>query len=79
MVITRARYQARTGANKGKIQSSKFCQPGVFAFVSVNQAVVMADVAHRPRDEINAQPAEAKVDQEQRHQPVHDFVNLIGF
>jgi len=39
----------------------------------------MADVAHRPRDEINAQHDEAEVDQEQRHQPVHDFVNLIGF
>ena len=37
----------------------------------------MADVAHRPRDEINAQHDEAEV--EERHHPVHNLMDLIKF
>src|ERR1035437_5484142 len=66
IVVTQARYQARTAANKEKLSVQQLGEFAVFALKTANEVVVMADVPHRPRDEINAQNDEAEVDQEQR-------------
>src|ERR1035437_7707962 len=79
MVVTQARYQARTGANKGKFSVQQFGEFAVFAFKPADQAVIMADVPHRPRDEINAQPDEAEVEERQRHQPVRSVDKAVRF